>query len=480
LYALVLAKKINYKKGIGSAYSNLGMIYGSIGENKLSLENFKNNLKIAEEIGDEIEILSALGNIGIACNQEGDNKSALAYFSKALSISRKLKDRNREAIQLNNIGLIYADDLNYKQALESYYKALQIADSSDNKKLSTNILSAIGLLYREQGNDSAALRYFLKAKNKLEGSSDLNQKATTLLNLAMVCEEMARFQEALSYYSDVLDKMRQMGNRMGEAVTLSDLGNLFADEALKATDSIEKDSLLRKSLANQMDALKIDQELNRKQGIAMELLNIGLLDLELKLYSQSHHNLISSAKILDSLGLLSKLKDAYKGLSSLYARSPISLPDSVSKGLLSKEQMRLLALNYYREFSIIKDSIENSENKKQAVKKEMQYEFDKKETQQKAEQEKKDALAEADKRKQRIILWSVISGLFLVVAFAGFIYRSYLQKQKANIAISQQKKLIEEKQKEILDSIHYAKRIQRSLLPSERVIERNLKRSGKF
>ena len=38
----------------------------------------------------------------------------------------------------------------------------------------------------------------------------------------------------------------------------------------------------------------------------------------------------------------------------------------------------------------------------------------------------------------------------------------------------QQKHIIEEKQKEILDSIYYAKRIQTALITSEKYIERNL------
>jgi hypothetical protein len=45
--------------------------------------------------------------------------------------------------------------------------------------------------------------------------------------------------------------------------------------------------------------------------------------------------------------------------------------------------------------------------------------------------------------------------------------RGYRQKQKA---------VIEEKNKDVLDSIHYAKRIQRSLLPSERYFDRSLKK----
>ncbi len=45
--------------------------------------------------------------------------------------------------------------------------------------------------------------------------------------------------------------------------------------------------------------------------------------------------------------------------------------------------------------------------------------------------------------------------------------------------IKKQKDLVEEKQKEILDSIHYAKRIQKSLLPTEKYIDKNLDRLKK-
>ncbi len=69
----------------------------------------------------------------------------------------------------------------------------------------------------------------------------------------------------------------------------------------------------------------------------------------------------------------------------------------------------------------------------------------------------------------------------MVFILAAFIFRSYRLKHKSNEIITEkkkeveiQKKLIEEKQKEILDSIHYAKRIQTALLTSEKYIERNL------
>jgi uncharacterized membrane protein len=110
----------------------------------------------------------------------------------------------------------------------------------------------------------------------------------------------------------------------------------------------------------------------------------------------------------------------------------------------------------------------------------MNYEFEKKEAAARAEQEKKDAVAAEEKRRQEIVLYSVAGGFMLMLMFAVFVFRAYRQKRKANIEISEQKQIIEEKQKEILDSIHYAKRIQQSLLPSEKYIEKQIRKLRKL
>src|SRR5581483_3933608 len=113
----------------------------------------------------------------------------------------------------------------------------------------------------------------------------------------------------------------------------------------------------------------------------------------------------------------------------------------------------------------------------------MQYYFDKKETVKKAEKEKKDVIRSENLKKQKLNRDCFIAGFCLVFLLAIFMFRSYREKHKANIIITsktleaeKQKDLIEEKQKEILDSIHYAKRIQNALLPTEAGMEKNLNR----
>jgi len=51
--------------------------------------------------------------------------------------------------------------------------------------------------------------------------------------------------------------------------------------------------------------------------------------------------------------------------------------------------------------------------------------------------------------------------------------------QKARVTITTQKQIIDQKNKDMLDSIHYAKRIQTSLLPTEKYIVRVLKENAR-
>ena len=103
------------------------------------------------------------------------------------------------------------------------------------------------------------------------------------------------------------------------------------------------------------------------------------------------------------------------------------------------------------------------------------YELKEKAIQEKLETEKQE-------NRSRLLL----IGIGVLFIFGGFILYAFLNKQKANKLLNAEKKLVikqktilEEKNKEIMDSIHYAKRIQTSLLPTEKYIERSLKATEK-
>ena len=126
-------------------------------------------------------------------------------------------------------------------------------------------------------------------------------------------------------------------------------------------------------------------------------------------------------------------------------------------------------------FSKIKDSITGSEINKQVQALQAKYETEKKQKeieQLNKEKEKQAILTEEDNKMKNIILIAVALGLLLTIVFSVFLAKRFRITKK-------QKLIIEDKNKEILDSIHYAKRIQNSLLPTEKYIDRSIKRLRK-
>ena len=130
----------------------------------------------------------------------------------------------------------------------------------------------------------------------------------------------------------------------------------------------------------------------------------------------------------------------------------------------------------------------NSQTKQASIKKHFQYEYEKKaaaDSVKHAEEQKvKNALLKAQQaqlkqeKTQRVALYG---GLVLVIAFSGFVFNRFRVTQKQKVIIEQQKVLVdeafaqlEEKNKEVMDSIHYAKRIQTALMPNEKYIEKTL------
>lgn len=93
----------------------------------------------------------------------------------------------------------------------------------------------------------------------------------------------------------------------------------------------------------------------------------------------------------------------------------------------------------------------------------------------KREKERKEAMILAENKRQNLIIYAVSTVSALLFLLIAVILRSLNINKQKNKLITEQKELVEEKQKEIIDSITYAKRIQQALLPTEKYIARNLK-----
>jgi tetratricopeptide (TPR) repeat protein len=388
--------------------------------------------------------------LGSCEDDKGNYTQALAYYNAGLKIAEELSDKSFQATFLGNIGIVYANQSDYPKALEYYFKTLKIDEElGDKRGIATN-LGNIGTVYNSQSDYAKALEYYFKALKINEELGDKIGIASWLINIGIVYHQQSENPQALEYYFKALKIAEELRNKRIVAISLGNIGAVYSyqSEYLQALEYYFK-------------ALQIAEELGDKRSMAALLGNIGNIYRKTGKFKESEKYLKQALALSDSLGTLHIIRDVESFLSQLY--------DTLGQYKLS--------LIHYKKYIASRDTIDNDDKRKQINFLANKYEWEKKEAVMKEQQEKERALFLANQRRNKIILYSVLSGLALVLVFSFFIYRSLRITKKQKHIIEEQKHVVEEKNKEITDSIRYAKRIQNAILPPDKVVKESLKES---
>ena len=186
--------------------------------------------------------------------------------------------------------------------------------------------------------------------------------------------------------------------------------------------------------------------------------NMSLLYADLNNLDKAIATAEKSAEISDKKGYLENLKFALGNLADFYR---------------TKKDFAT-AYHYLATYFSVCDSLKNQDLSRSLNDLSMKYETEKKDQQNKLLQTQND-LSEKTIKQQRLVTVFIVIGFCLVSFLAFFIFRGLKKQRLANKVISEQKDLIEEKHKEITDSINYAERIQRSFLASNELLDKHLK-----
>jgi serine phosphatase RsbU (regulator of sigma subunit) len=130
------------------------------------------------------------------------------------------------------------------------------------------------------------------------------------------------------------------------------------------------------------------------------------------------------------------------------------------------------AFNYLYDYTATADTMHAKVKRLNVGGQDLKYEFQKQQEQQKLEQQKKDFEARDKLRRQRLFNYAMIGVVIVICILLFMAYKIIKQKQNAFKEISLQKQEVENqksivdiKNKEIHDSITYAKRLQEAILP---------------
>ena len=336
------------------------------------------------------------------------------------------------------------------RGVDYFTKGLKIAEEISNYKDMANSINNIGVIYYEQGNNEKAKEYYLKSLAVSEKMNKKNAIAFALGNLGNVYKNLGQYDKALEAQNRCLKIAEETESEELRANAMHSLAVVYSD--------LNQD---QKALDYDLEALKIHEKMDDQNAISQVLVIIGLSYSKLNQPEKAIEALKKALAICEKGGFVAGRREAAYHLFSIYKKQGKSTD----------------ALAMHELFVTMRDSITNEEGQQAVMQQEMQYNYEKQKALDEKEQESQLAISAEQEQKQKIISYSVGVGLFLVLIFALFIVNRLRLTNKQKAIIELQKDLVEEKQKEILDSINYAKRLQEAILPPASLVKQHLPES---
>ncbi len=380
-----------------------------------------------------------------------------------------------------------------QKSLLNTFDAVTLAATLENDSLLFKANFKAGQAYLETSDLANALVYFNKCLILEKSITVVNDRILLFKDIALIYSYLDKNQLAIEYFLKMEPLVKQAGNKKYLGNTYNNLGINY----MRLKEYAKALQYFRNSLA-------IRHEIKDDQGIAQVQNNLGTLYFDWGQYQLALEYFTAGAELRKTSGALiqgiiesdinlgktyARLGQNEKALSFLEAARAISIKkDFIELERRADEQLIIIykeKRNYERAFElqeryyVLKDSLYGLDKKEEIGRLSFVSKL-KQDSILHSETQRKEAFVYAEKEKRADLIRNIfVAGFVLVLLVAGLLYQQVKRIRKANKIIAMQKDELEVKQKEILDSIHYAERIQKSLLPSEIYIKRMLAQKEK-
>ena len=406
-------KKAQNHGSAASSYLNKANCYFMQGKLMKQLQTLQDGLHYEIEQKYDRGIAKFYLNLQLFYADIGDSLQTMNYIKKSLETYKIIGDSTQEARGYYLTGLTYGKLNQSKLAIEFYLKSLE-----SYKKEYMGGRERIFQVYGELANEHIKRKEYNKALAVYE---DLEAEGVKRNSISVI-------------FKGTMGK-GSMKSMLGEHV-----------EAIKIHSDILK-------LAEEADQAKSGVGRTIYTALAEDWFRAGD-------YKNAGKNMNLALSLSDNEPLFHKY----------YLQELAFKIDSASKNYEG-------AFKHFYQMNMLKELINKEDVSKSLAKEQFTNDLN----DFKREQEKQDIVSEQEKNKQRVILNSVLVVVFILILLALVIFRSLRKTRKANKIIAEQKQevehqkhIVEEKHKEITDSINYAERIQRTFLATDELLNQHL------
>jgi serine phosphatase RsbU (regulator of sigma subunit) len=369
--------------------------------------------------------------------------SAFPNAQKALALSRQLGFVKGEAFALDDIGNYFNGRGNYAAALRSFISSLGLFEKLGRKRNMAIVCNSIGNTYLGTGDDAKALEYYQKSHDIAAEIKNRYGIGLADVGISSVYTRQGRHAPALSALGEAHAVFSELKMNYPLAVVLTNIGTIYSD-----TD--RGDSALY--FFNK--AIALFSAMQNKYGTYSNMRSMGHVYFKRGEVNKALQYFTEALSLCREDNAKDNEKEIAKDVSDAY------------KALGRYQE----AYSYFVQYAALKDSVFNSESNKQLLDVQTKYETEKKDREIVLLNKDRE-LQEQARHRDRLIIWFSVGGLLVVGIACVIAFLGYKRKKKLSRILELQKSIIEEKNKDITDSIRYAKNIQEAILPEVSLLD---------
>jgi serine phosphatase RsbU (regulator of sigma subunit) len=441
-----LAKEINDKSYYAKCISIYQKIY-SRKDIKDSLDKYTAlTVKAWKEAGDTAKLINALIWTNHCYRNSGHIEEALKYTMLALKYSEYLKDSTLLGDANWCMAVLQRLKNDFKTELKYVNTCIQYLGNRNDSRRRQDYYTEKVIIFRNLNMIDSVINAELQGLNFNRSIGDSVNVFHSMISLADVYIEKQDFNKAESYIEQA-EKAGVRGEDRDKYIIERSYYQLY-----KAKGEEERTALHLKVMISEVKKMKAPD--------VSVYASMSDICFDEKLFSEAKYFLDKCYNDFVSIGI----KDVYNRMNLQYAV------------IFSELGNYKEAYSYLWKYTTINDSIYTEESNKSIAELEGKFQNEKKELEIKnLKNEKSLQDSEIQRQNTQKIFFAI--GFIFVLIFAGFAYKAYVSKKKDNKIITLQKHLVEEKQKEIVDSINYAKKLQDAILPPLSLVKQFLPES---
>ncbi len=364
----------------------------------------------------------------------------IEYALEGLKVAKKLKYDLGTIMLYNTLGATYNDMGEYDEALAAHMEGLEYCKKYGDPRRTGTALMNMSLVYSSMGDT-------VSARNALERSVAEYESINYERGLSAVYVNLGSLYMRTNYFDKAKDcfrKSQELADKMDvaliEAHSWSALGVCYAHEG----DHDSADYCMARSHA-------IADTMNDPYTMAQVMSNNAAMYTFRDDYAGAERCWRVSLNNFSKIGVREEVVDIYHDLSEMFLHT----------GEIDSSLM------YWKKYMLLRDSLVNESVLDHQRNLEAKYE---------SEQRKQEIELETKKGDTRQwFLLAIVVAFVVLVFLVVMLFRRNQFRKKLNAETTNQNALIEEKNRNITDSISYASRIQEAVIPAVSQLKRNFK-----